>query len=47
LSSAKNKRPDVKADYYENNRIVRDQTLQRLTEERSAELRKRAAVGKK
>jgi uncharacterized protein YecT (DUF1311 family) len=38
---------DVKADYYENNRIVRDQTLQRLTEERSAELRKRAAVGKK
>jgi uncharacterized protein YecT (DUF1311 family) len=38
---------DVKADYYENNRIVRDQTLQRLTEERIAELRKRAAVGKK
>jgi uncharacterized protein YecT (DUF1311 family) len=38
---------DVKPDYYENNRIVRDQTLQRLTEERIAELRKRAAVGKK
>ncbi len=38
---------DVKPDHYENNRIVRDQTLQRLTEERIAELRKRAAVGKK
>jgi uncharacterized protein YecT (DUF1311 family) len=38
---------DVKPDYYENNRIVRDQTLLRLTEERIAELRKRAAVGKK
>ena len=38
---------DVKADYHENNRIVRDQTLPRLTEERIAELRKRAAVGKK
>ena len=38
---------DVKPDYYENNRIVRDQTLQRLTEERIAELRKRVAVGKK
>jgi lysozyme inhibitor LprI len=38
---------DVKPDYYENNRIVRDKTLQRLTEERIAELRKRAAVGKK
>jgi hypothetical protein len=38
---------DVKPDYYENNRIARDQALQRLTEERVAELRKRAAVGKK
>jgi len=38
---------DDKSDYYENSRIVRDQTLQRLTEERVAELRKRAAVGKK
>jgi hypothetical protein len=38
---------DVKPDYYENNRIVRDQTLQRMTKERIAELRKRAAVGKK
>ncbi len=38
---------DVKPDYYENNRIARDQALQRMTEERVAELRKRAAVGKK
>ena len=38
---------DVKSDYYENNRIARDQALQRMTEERVAELRKRAAVGKK
>ena len=38
---------DVKPDYYENNRIDRDQALQRMTEERVAELRKRAAVGKK
>jgi uncharacterized protein YecT (DUF1311 family) len=38
---------DVKSDYYENNRIVRDQTLQRLTEERIAELRKRAASKEK
>src|SRR5206468_13108174 len=38
---------DVKPDYYENNRIARDQALQRMTEERVVELRKRAAVGKK
>jgi hypothetical protein len=38
---------DLKTDYYGNNRIARDQILQRLTEERIAELRKRAAVGKK
>jgi len=39
---------DIKPDYHENNRIPRDQTLRRLTEERIVELRKRAAsVGKK
>lgn len=38
---------DVRPDYYENNRIARDQALQRMTEERVADLRKRAAVGKK
>jgi uncharacterized protein YecT (DUF1311 family) len=38
---------DVKPDYYENNRIPRDQTLWRLTEERIEELRKRAASKEK
>ena len=32
---------DLKSDSTENSRIVRDQTLRRLTEERTAELRKR------
>ena len=39
---------DIKPDYYENNRIPRDQILRRLTEQRIAELRKRAApLGKR
>lgn len=38
---------DVKPDYYENNRIPRDETLWRLTEERIVELRKRAASKEK
>ena len=33
---------DVKGDYYEDNRIASDRVLQRLTEERIIELRKRA-----
>jgi uncharacterized protein YecT (DUF1311 family) len=32
---------DLKSDSTENGRILRDQTLRRLTEERTAELRKR------
>jgi len=31
----------VKGDYYDNNRIASDRALQRLTEQRIAELRKR------
>ncbi len=32
---------NVKGDYYDNNRIASDRALQRLTEQRIAELRKR------
>jgi len=38
---------DVKGDYYEDNRIASDRVLQRLTEERIIELRKRADSSQK